>query len=73
MIEEVAMPVFECPTCDQENEVEWEDMPERAAADRAHTCRSCGQKMRIGWVAEIDVREIIGLPTALAPNFDEGD
>lgn len=52
------MPEFTCPVCDTDNEVEWEDMPDRAADDKVYFCKHCETEMKIGWVAEVEVRSV---------------
>lgn len=52
------MPSFTCPSCDTDNEVEWEDLPDRACDSAYYECQHCGQEMTIGWVAEIEVRSV---------------
>lgn len=53
------MPEFTCPTCDTDNEVEYESMPKRACDEREWVCQHCGQKMTIGWLCEVEVRSVI--------------
>lgn len=52
------MPSFNCPACAEINELEWEDLPDRACDDKRYECEHCAQEMVIGWVAEIEVRSV---------------
>lgn len=52
------MPSFTCPACDEDNELEDEQLPKRACDDMRYECEHCGQEMTIGWVAEIEVRSV---------------
>lgn len=49
---------FMCPNCGETCDVEMEDIPERACDDTEYECENCGQEMRIGWYAEIEVRSM---------------
>lgn len=49
---------FECPCCEEESEVEMEDLPDRACDDMEYECPHCGSQMIIGWRAEIEVRMV---------------
>jgi len=53
------MPEFTCPTCDVDNKLENEDLPDSVYDETEWECQHCGQKLKIGWVAEVEVREVI--------------
>lgn len=53
------MAEFMCPGCEELREVEWEYMPERSCDDVLHCCEECGTGMRLGWVAEVEVRSVV--------------
>lgn len=53
------MPEFTCPVCDTDDDVEIERLPKRACDDMEWECAFCGRKLKIGWIAEIEVREVI--------------
>lgn len=49
---------FECPACLEENEIEIEDLPDRACDDMDFECAHCTTIVQIGWVAEVEVRSV---------------
>ena len=46
----------ECLQCEQESEVESENLPDRACDDADYTCLHCGHVFLIGWYAEVELR-----------------
>ena len=52
------MPEFTCPICDTDNNVDHEVLPVLACDDVNYQCHYCEQEMKIGWVAEIEVKTL---------------
>lgn len=52
------MPEFTCPICDTDNVISLEDLPARVCDDMTYHCKYCEQEMKIGWIAEIEVKAI---------------
>ncbi len=52
---------LECPLCLQINEVESEDLPEKACDSVQYCCpnEECEGEMTIGWYAEVEVRSVV--------------
>jgi predicted Zn finger-like uncharacterized protein len=49
--------IIECPNCEQDVNVESEDLPERACDDMEIDCGKCGHTFSIGWYAELEIRD----------------
>ena len=49
---------FECPYCGEENEIELEDLPDRACDEMGFECKHCENDMKIGWAPVIEIRSI---------------
>ena len=49
---------IECPKCNEDHEVDGEDLPHRACDSTEFECQNpeCHHKFMIGWYAEIEVR-----------------
>ena len=47
---------IDCPKCEKNNEVDGEDLPERACDDAIFKCLWCDHDFSIGWFAEIELR-----------------
>ena len=52
------MPEFTCPICDTDHDVDHAALPLRACDDVTYQCHFCEQEMKIGWVAEIEVKAL---------------
>jgi hypothetical protein len=50
---------FLCPLCEEINEIETDELPEKVCDDMAHECQHCDGEMTIGWYAEVEVRSIV--------------
>ena len=46
----------ECPSCGYDNDVEGEDLPNRACDDSEFECSECENVFNIGWYATVEVR-----------------
>jgi len=47
---------IECPKCETINEVDGDDLPDRACDSEEFECRSCEHTFDIGWFAEVEIR-----------------
>jgi len=47
---------IECPKCNFMNDVEGEDLPERACDDKEFECYKCEHEFKIGWFSEVELR-----------------
>ena len=50
---------LECPHCLEDIEVESETLPSNSCDDVEFECPKCLGEMKIGWVAEVEVRSVI--------------
>lgn len=50
------MTSYTCPSCDTDNDIELEQLPNRVCDEIKYECAHCGQQVMLGWVAEIEVR-----------------
>lgn len=53
------MPEFMAPGCEEEREIEYEDLPDHACDEVIYYCEECGTEMKLGWHAEVEVRSVI--------------
>ena len=49
---------IKCEVCEKESEIDGDILPSFACDDTEWTCPHCESEMRIGWVAEIEVRAV---------------
>lgn len=49
---------IECPRCNACNELDNDDLPERACDDKEYQCANdeCGHSFRVGWYATAEIR-----------------
>jgi len=47
---------IECPECEKTQELDWDDLPERACDDEDYECRYCEYQFKIGWYATAELR-----------------
>ena len=47
---------IECPHCEVVNQIDGEDLPDRACDDGEHECDYCGMTFKFGWYAELELR-----------------
>jgi len=45
-----------CPKCDKELYVEYEDIPETASEDFEITCEHCNHEFKAGWCSDLEYR-----------------
>jgi hypothetical protein len=50
------MPIFYCPKCEKENDIEWESLPISAGDTNIIECQHCEVEIDVGWEAEVFVR-----------------
>jgi hypothetical protein len=47
---------IECPECGFDNDIDGEDLPDRACDSEDFECRQCEHTFLIGWVADVELR-----------------
>lgn len=48
---------IDCPECDKNNDLDVDDLPERACDDNdSYECKECGHIFSIGWEAIAEIR-----------------
>lgn len=47
---------IDCPKCNEANEVDGDDLPDRACDDSMYKCINCEHEFLIGWYAEVELR-----------------
>lgn len=45
-----------CPECEVEIEIDYEDFPDTASEDADYRCPECEYEFRFGWYATLEVR-----------------
>ena len=48
---------IECPNCEKDVDVRSEDLPDCACDDITVMCFACECEFRVGWYAELEVRD----------------
>jgi len=49
--------IIECPNCGKDVNVSSEDLPDRACDNIVVLCFACECEFKIGWYAELEVRD----------------
>ncbi len=49
---------FECPYCGEEIGIDSESLPKNSCDDMDFECPNCEESMVVGWVAEIEIRQV---------------
>ncbi len=52
---------LECPYCKENNDVDCEDLPSNACDDSLYECIHCKREIKIGWHAEVEVRQVFNI------------
>jgi len=47
---------IECPECEFDNELDCDDLPDRACDDESFECKNCEHQFNIGWYATAELR-----------------
>jgi DNA primase catalytic subunit len=47
---------IECPECGFDNDLDSDDLPERACDSESFECKKCEHEFLIGWSAEAELR-----------------
>ena len=54
--EKIIMYNLDCPHCKKKIEIEGEVLPDKASDSVLYECNYCNKEIKIGWTAEIEVR-----------------